>query len=53
MGGNDLLIAAQTHALGYMIVTDNEKEFARVDNFGRENWLRQNCERPASFMTTP
>jgi tRNA(fMet)-specific endonuclease VapC len=30
IGGNDLLIAAQTVALGYTIVTDNEREFARA-----------------------
>lgn len=40
IGGNDLLIAAQTVALGYAIVTDNEGEFARVDELVRENWLR-------------
>jgi tRNA(fMet)-specific endonuclease VapC len=41
IGANDLLIAAQALALGYTIVTDNEKEFARVDDLLRENWLRQ------------
>jgi tRNA(fMet)-specific endonuclease VapC len=40
IGGNDLLIAAQTIALGYAIVTDNEGEFARIDDLPRENWLR-------------
>src|SRR5437773_9408975 len=40
IGANDLLIAAQALALGYIIVTDNEKEFARVDDLLRENWLR-------------
>jgi tRNA(fMet)-specific endonuclease VapC len=40
IGGNDLLIAAQTVALGYAIVTDNEGEFARVDELICENWLR-------------
>jgi tRNA(fMet)-specific endonuclease VapC len=39
-GGNDLLIAAQTMALGHTIVTDNEAEFARIDGLLRENWLR-------------
>jgi tRNA(fMet)-specific endonuclease VapC len=39
IGGNDLLIASQTLALGYTIVTGNEKEFARVKNLARENWL--------------
>jgi tRNA(fMet)-specific endonuclease VapC len=40
IGANDLLIAAQTIALDYIIVTDNEKEFARVDDLRLENWLR-------------
>jgi len=40
IGGNDLLIAAQAMALGYTVVTDNEKEFARIDVLVRENWLR-------------
>ena len=40
IGGNDLLIAAQAVALGYTIVTDNEGEFARIDELMRENWLR-------------
>jgi tRNA(fMet)-specific endonuclease VapC len=41
IGGNDLLIAAQVVALGYAIVTDNEREFARIDELQRENWLHQ------------
>ncbi len=41
IGGNELLIAAQALALGCIIVTDNEAEFARVDDLQRENWLRQ------------
>lgn len=40
VGGNDLLIAAQAVALGHTIVTDNEGEFARIDELPRENWLR-------------
>ncbi len=40
IGGNDLLIAAQAVALGYIIVTDNEREFARVQGLRHENWLR-------------
>jgi tRNA(fMet)-specific endonuclease VapC len=40
IGGNDLLIAAQTLALGFTLVTDNEREFARIDELPRENWLR-------------
>lgn len=41
IGGNDLLIAAQTIALDYTLVTDNEREFARIDGLLHENWLRQ------------
>ena len=40
IGGNDLLIAAQTVALGFTLVTDNESEFRRVPNLRRDNWLR-------------
>jgi len=40
IGGNDLLIAAQALALGHTIVTDNQKEFARVKGLLLENWLR-------------
>jgi tRNA(fMet)-specific endonuclease VapC len=40
IGANDLLIAAHTLALGYTIITDNEKEFARVKDLQLQNWLR-------------
>jgi tRNA(fMet)-specific endonuclease VapC len=40
IGANDLLIAAQALTLGYTIVTDNEKEFAHLEDLRRENWLR-------------
>ena len=40
IGSNDLLIAAQAVALGMTIVTDNAREFARVDRLPVENWLR-------------
>ena len=40
IGGNDLLIAAQAVALGYTLVTGNEREFARIDELSCENWLR-------------
>jgi len=41
IGGNDLLIAAQAIALGYTIVTDNEREFSRIKGLACENWLSQ------------
>ncbi len=40
IGANDLLIAAHALALGYTIVTDNAREFSRIDNLRIENWLR-------------
>jgi tRNA(fMet)-specific endonuclease VapC len=40
IGGNDLLIAAQALALGYAVVTDNEREYRRVENLNVMNWLR-------------
>jgi tRNA(fMet)-specific endonuclease VapC len=40
IGGNDLLIAAQTAALGYTLVTDNERAFTRIAELPVENWLR-------------
>ena len=41
IGGNDLLVAAQTLALGYTIVTSNEAEFAGIGGLLRENWLQR------------
>ncbi len=38
--GNDLLIAAQVVALRHTLVTDNEREFARIEGLPYENWLR-------------
>jgi tRNA(fMet)-specific endonuclease VapC len=40
IGANDLLIAAQAMALGHVLVTDNEREFERIDDLRCENWLR-------------
>ena len=40
IGGNDMLIAAQAMAAGFCVVTDNEREFARVSGLTVENWLR-------------
>jgi tRNA(fMet)-specific endonuclease VapC len=39
IGANDLLIAAQALALGYTIVTANQREFARINELSCENWL--------------
>ena len=40
IGGNDLLIAAQALALEHTLVTDNDKEFSRIEGLRVENWLR-------------
>lgn len=40
IGANDLLIAAHALALGHIVVTDNEREFSRVQGLRIENWLR-------------
>ena len=40
IGANDTLIAAQALSLGMTLVTDNEREFARVPGLRIENWLR-------------
>ena len=40
IGANDLLIAAHALALGHTVVTDNEREFSRIDHLRVENWLR-------------
>ena len=40
IGSNDLFIAAHALTLGCTLVTDNEREFSRVDGLRCENWLR-------------
>lgn len=40
IGPNDLLIAAQSLALEMVLVTDNEREFARVAGLEMQNWLK-------------
>lgn len=40
IGGNDLLIASQAVSSGFTLVSDNEREFSRVENLQCENWLR-------------
>ena len=40
IGGNDMLIAAHALATGCVLITDNEREFARVEGLRIENWLR-------------
>ena len=40
IGGNDMLIAAHAAALACVVVTDNVREFGRIDGLAVENWLR-------------
>lgn len=40
IGANDMLIAAHAMSSGCCVVTDNEREFARVDGLTVVNWLR-------------
>jgi len=40
VGGNDMLIAAQAMASGCAVVTDKEREFARIAGLTVVNWLR-------------
>lgn len=40
IGGNDMLIAANAMANDHVLVTDNEREFSRVEGLTIENWLR-------------
>ena len=44
IGANDLLIAAHALTLGHAVVTDNEREFLRIDDLRVENWLRADPE---------
>ncbi len=39
IGANDLWIAAQALALGAVAVTDNVREFSRVEGLEIENWV--------------
>jgi len=39
IGPNDLLIAAHARALNMILVTDNVREFSRVQGLVVENWL--------------
>ena len=40
IGGNDLWIAAHALRLGRVLVTGNDRDFARVPGLVVENWLR-------------
>ena len=38
IGANDLLIAAHARAVGVTLITNNVREFERVENLSIENW---------------
>lgn len=40
IGNNDLWIAAHARAQGWIVVTNNEREFFRVAGLQVENWVR-------------
>lgn len=40
IGANDMFIAAHALALDRILVTDNERDFSRIDGLAIENWLR-------------
>jgi len=40
IGNNDLWIAAHARSLEVILVTNNEKEFRRVDGLTIENWVK-------------
>ena len=42
IGGNDLFIAAHALSLNVTLVTNNEREFSRVDGLKIENWVEGN-----------
>ncbi|WP_200762484.1 type II toxin-antitoxin system tRNA(fMet)-specific endonuclease VapC [Nitrosophilus alvini] len=39
IGGLDMLIAASAKSQGMVLVTNNTKEFSRIDNLKIENWV--------------
>jgi tRNA(fMet)-specific endonuclease VapC len=41
IGNNDLWIAAHARAAKLTLVTNNEREFSRVDGLAVENWAKK------------
>ncbi len=39
IGNNDLWIAAHSRAIGATLITNNTKEFSRIDDLILENWV--------------
>lgn len=42
IGNNDLWLAAHARSNNWVMVTNNEKEFRRVEGLSVENWVTQN-----------
>jgi len=42
IGAYDFMIAAHARSLGLTLVTNNTKEFERVDGLRVENWVKSN-----------
>ncbi len=40
IGPLDMMIAGHAQSLGLIIVTNNEKEFSRIENLNIENWAK-------------
>ena len=40
VGTHDMLIASIAKSLQFIVVTNNEKEFARIDDLKIENWIK-------------
>lgn len=54
IGALDMQIAAHALALGCTLVTNNTREFERVDGLALENWAEQRVMEPsASYFTAP
>jgi len=54
IGALDMQIAAHALTLGCTLVTNNTREFARVDGLPLENWAEQHVmELPASYFAAP
>jgi tRNA(fMet)-specific endonuclease VapC len=53
IGGNDLLIAAHARSLGLTLVTNNTREYGRVQGLKMENWTEIEMGSPAAEASLP
>ncbi len=51
IGNNDLWLAAHARAEGWILVTNNEREFSRVPGLQVENWV--SSPSPSNIQSTP